>query len=69
MYSGINDRMLKFDPLSKTIDLLIKYTIYEDLDFYYVSRDLFFDDEKYYFRNNDFEKTPIKQNKIHYRIS
>lgn len=69
MYSNINYRMLRFSPEKPAIDLLVNYTIYEDLEFYSVKPDIFYEPERKYLRSSDFEKVPLAKNKINYRIS
>lgn len=38
--------MIRFNPDVRAIDLLLTYTIYEDLEFYYVKPELFYEPEK-----------------------
>lgn len=45
MYSDQNDRILKFDPNTEAMDLLLKYTIFPDLEFYCVDPNLFYENE------------------------
>jgi len=69
MYSDINHRMIRFHPDVRAIDLLLTYTIYEDLEFYYVKPELFYEPEKNVLLSDNFEKNPIIKSKINYRIS
>lgn len=52
MYSNINHTMLLFNSKCNSLDMLFNYTIFPDLEFYYVSPELFYYDEKYFLKSD-----------------
>jgi hypothetical protein len=56
MYSNINHTMLRFNSKVSSIEMLLSYTIFPDLEFYFVKPELFYKNEKFFLRSDDFEK-------------
>ncbi|CAD8090571.1 unnamed protein product [Paramecium sonneborni] len=69
MYSNINHTMLRFDSKCNSLDMLLNYTIFPDLEFYFVSPELFYEDEKYFLKSDQFTKNIMRKCKLNYRIT
>ena len=61
--------MLRFNSKVTSLDMLLSYTLYPDLEFYFVKPELFYKNEKYFLRSDDFEKYPMKKGKLNYGIT
>ena len=61
--------MLRFDSKCNSLDMLMNYTIFPDLEFYYVSPELFYADEKFFLKSDQFIKNAMRKSKLNYRIT
>lgn len=69
MFEKYNPKMLRFRPDTNALDMLINYTIFPDLKFYYVSPDYFYNPESQYVKTNDFQKHPLRRSRINTKIT